>query len=90
MCCLPACLPPRRLCTALPLPCPCPCPLPALPLPAPHAPPRAATQEATTRRLLEHCGVPWEEGVLRFHETQRAVATASLAQASGWLCEVAV
>ncbi|PRW33326.1 serine threonine- kinase receptor R831 [Chlorella sorokiniana] len=37
-------------------------------------------QEATTRRLLDHCGIPWQDAVLRFHETQRTVATASLAQ----------
>ncbi|KAI7835611.1 hypothetical protein COHA_010488, partial [Chlorella ohadii] len=37
-------------------------------------------QEAASRRLLAHCGIPWEPAVLRFHETQRTVATASLAQ----------
>lgn len=42
-------------------------------------------QEAATRRLLAHCGIPWEGAVLRFHETQRTVATASLAQVGGWM-----
>jgi hypothetical protein len=32
------------------------------------------------RRLLEHCGLPWEEGCLRFHENPRAVRTASSEQ----------
>jgi predicted Zn-dependent protease len=32
------------------------------------------------RRLLEFCGLPFEEQCLRFHETQRAVATASSEQ----------
>ena len=38
--------------------------------------------------MLAHCGIPWEQGVLAFHRTQRTVATASLAQArrgAGWL-----
>jgi uncharacterized membrane protein YgcG len=30
--------------------------------------------------MLQHCGIPWEPGVLDFHTTQRMVATASLAQ----------
>ena len=42
-------------------------------------------QEATTRRLLAHCGIPWQDSVLSFHETQRMVATASLAQVV-WGC----
>lgn len=37
-------------------------------------------QEAQTRRLLEYCGLPWEEACLAFHKTERNVATASLAQ----------
>ena len=37
-------------------------------------------QEAQTRRLLEHCGVAWEPGCLAFHETERAVNTASSEQ----------
>eukprot|EP00887_Chlorella_sp_A99_P000461 scaffold17.g461.t1 len=37
-------------------------------------------QEGTTRRILEHCGIPWEDSVLRFHETKRQVSTASVSQ----------
>jgi len=37
-------------------------------------------QENQTRRLLEHCELPWEEGCLRFYETDRAVNTASSEQ----------
>ncbi len=37
-------------------------------------------QEAQTRRLLEFCGLPWDERCLRFHETERAVRTASSEQ----------
>lgn len=37
-------------------------------------------QEAQTRRLLDHCGLPFEENCLRFHETARAVNTASSEQ----------
>ena len=33
-----------------------------------------------TRRILSHCGLKEEEGVHRFHETDRAVATASAMQ----------
>jgi tetratricopeptide (TPR) repeat protein len=36
--------------------------------------------EAEVRRLLEYCGLPFEEEVLRFHENQRAVRTASSEQ----------
>jgi tetratricopeptide (TPR) repeat protein len=36
--------------------------------------------EAEIRRLLEYCGLPFEESVLRFHENQRAVRTASSEQ----------
>jgi tetratricopeptide (TPR) repeat protein len=36
--------------------------------------------EAQTRRLLEHCGLPWEEACLSFHENTAPVATASAAQ----------
>ena len=36
-----------------------------------------ARQEETSRELLDFCGLAWEEGVLRFHETQRSVRTAS-------------
>ena len=39
-----------------------------------------ADQENQTRRLLEHCGLPWEEDCLRFFETDRAVVTPSSEQ----------
>ena len=37
-------------------------------------------QEEQTRRMLEHCGLDFEESCLQFHETERAVATASSEQ----------
>ena len=37
-------------------------------------------QEGQTRRLLEFLGLPWEEGCLRFYETERAINTASSEQ----------
>jgi tetratricopeptide (TPR) repeat protein len=36
--------------------------------------------EAEIRRLLEYCGLPFEERCLRFHETDRAVRSASSQQ----------
>jgi tetratricopeptide (TPR) repeat protein len=39
-----------------------------------------ADPEAETRKLLAHCGVPFEEQCLRFHENRRAVRTASSEQ----------
>ncbi len=36
--------------------------------------------EAQVRRILDHCGLPFEEGCLRFHETRRPVRTASSEQ----------
>ena len=36
--------------------------------------------ETQVRRILEHCGLPFEEACVRFHETQRAVKTASSEQ----------
>jgi tetratricopeptide (TPR) repeat protein len=36
--------------------------------------------ESQVRRILEHCGLPFEEQCLRFHETDRAVVTASSEQ----------
>jgi tetratricopeptide (TPR) repeat protein len=36
--------------------------------------------EAEVRRLLHHCGLPFEEGCLRFYENERAVRTASSEQ----------
>jgi tetratricopeptide (TPR) repeat protein len=37
-------------------------------------------QEGQTRRLLAHCGLPWEDACLRFYETERPVRTASSEQ----------
>jgi tetratricopeptide (TPR) repeat protein len=39
-----------------------------------------AEPEAETRRLLEYCGLPFEENCLRFYENDRAVRTASSEQ----------
>jgi tetratricopeptide (TPR) repeat protein len=39
-----------------------------------------ADPESEIRRLLAACGLPWHEGCLRFHETQRPVRTASMNQ----------
>ncbi len=39
-------------------------------------------QEGWSRRLLQHCGLPWDDRVLDFHKTERDVQTASLGQAS--------
>jgi len=36
--------------------------------------------ESEVRRLLAHCGLPFEEGCLRFYENERAVRTASSEQ----------
>lgn len=36
--------------------------------------------EAQVRRILDFCGLPFEESCLRFHETERAVKTASSEQ----------
>ncbi|GIK99892.1 MAG: sulfotransferase [Alphaproteobacteria bacterium] len=37
-------------------------------------------QRGVTERMLAHCGLAWEDACLRFHETQRPVRTASVAQ----------
>ncbi|RPH58922.1 MAG: sulfotransferase family protein, partial [Burkholderiales bacterium] len=39
-----------------------------------------ADQEAQTRRLLDFCGLPWEDPCLRYYETERAIRTASSEQ----------
>ena len=39
-----------------------------------------ADPEAEVRRLLDHCGLPFEAGCLRFYENDRAVRTASSEQ----------
>ena len=36
--------------------------------------------ETQVRRILDHCGLPFEESCLRFHETRRAIRTASSEQ----------
>jgi hypothetical protein len=36
--------------------------------------------EGEARRLLEFCGLSWESACLRFHETERAIRTASSEQ----------
>ena len=33
--------------------------------------------ESQARRIAEYCGLDWEDQMLRFHETERAVQTAS-------------
>ena len=40
-----------------------------------------AEQEASTRRLLDFCGLPWHEACLHFERNPSAVATASTVQA---------
>jgi tetratricopeptide (TPR) repeat protein len=37
-------------------------------------------QEGWTRRLLDHCGLAWDEACLRFHENPAAVSTPSATQ----------
>ncbi len=39
-----------------------------------------ADPEHEVRRLLDYCGLPFEDGCLRFHENRRAVRTASSEQ----------
>ncbi len=39
-----------------------------------------ADTENQIRRLLEHCGLPFEEQCLRFYETERAIRTPSAEQ----------
>jgi tetratricopeptide (TPR) repeat protein len=39
-----------------------------------------ADLEAQARRMLQYCGLDWEDACLRFHETPRAVRTASSEQ----------
>jgi hypothetical protein len=36
--------------------------------------------EAQVRRLLDFCGLPWEDECLRFYESERAVRTPSAEQ----------
>jgi tetratricopeptide (TPR) repeat protein len=39
-----------------------------------------ANQETVTRRILAHCGLPWEAACLQFHTRERVVTTASAVQ----------
>jgi tetratricopeptide (TPR) repeat protein len=39
-----------------------------------------AKPERQVRRILAHCGLPWEPACLNFHQTQRWIHTASAAQ----------
>jgi tetratricopeptide (TPR) repeat protein len=39
-----------------------------------------ADLEGQARRLIEYCGLPWDDRCLSFHKTSRAVRTASLLQ----------
>lgn len=39
-----------------------------------------ADQENQTRKLLEYCGLEWQEDCLKFYETKRNVATSSFSQ----------
>jgi tetratricopeptide (TPR) repeat protein len=39
-----------------------------------------ADLETQARTIVDHCGLPWEEGCLDFHRTQRLVKTASSVQ----------
>jgi len=39
-----------------------------------------ADQKNQTEKLLDFCGLPWDEACLSFHKTKRRVQTASLAQ----------
>ena len=39
-----------------------------------------ADQRGATRRLLEYCGLDWEEGCMAFHQNPAAATTASAAQ----------
>jgi hypothetical protein len=36
--------------------------------------------EGQARRLIEYCGLPWDERCIRFHQTARTVRTGSVAQ----------
>lgn len=39
-----------------------------------------ADQEGMTRKLLEFCGLPWDDNCLQFHKSERTVKTASYTQ----------
>jgi hypothetical protein len=46
--------------------------------------------EPQVRRLLEFCGLPWEDACLQFHETDRPVRTASSEQVRQPLSDAAM
>src|SRR6202000_2971307 len=39
-----------------------------------------ANLESEARRIVAHCGLPWDDRCLSFHETDRPVRTASATQ----------
>ena len=39
-----------------------------------------ADLEGWSRRMLEHCGLPWDPAVLEYHQNERSVLTASVSQ----------
>jgi hypothetical protein len=39
-----------------------------------------ADLEGAARRIIAHCGLPWDDRCLSFHETNRPVRTASATQ----------
>ena len=39
-----------------------------------------ADLEKQARRIIEYCGLPWDDRCLSFHETERPVRTASATQ----------
>ncbi len=41
--------------------------------------------KGTSRQLLEHCGLAWDDAVLDFHKSSRTVQTASLHQVGAGL-----
>jgi hypothetical protein len=41
-----------------------------------------ANQKEQTRRLLQLCGLPWDDACMDFHRTRRKIRTASNAQVS--------
>ena len=49
-----------------------------------------ANHEREIKQLLEYCGLPFESGCLRFHETMRAVNTPSAVQVRQPLYQSAV
>lgn len=49
-----------------------------------------ANQEQWTRRMLEYCGLAWDDACMNFHETKHTVATASYNQVRARLCATAV